>query len=318
MESKSPADVRKFWDPLSSVITEDIIDKCRQSGEKLDRKILYYQEHPGRITHNLAGLFLLTLVCWLGLYRAAANESGEILQLGFLALLPPAVYYFQIKALEKRLVESLLAEQQGWLYDPNPSHVRWEFLAEKYPEIFRKGNREQSVGSQFWGRFEGESAFYSAHFRYTTGHGKSSRTLTETVYAFRLPQRAAHDFTLRPQNLLRRIENGLELGLTTEANDFNGLFHIDFQGEVSEVGADVLQVLSPDAQEKLIEFRRAAGDFDLLFRDRALLVSFRGSSQLRYTNFFAQLAPDPRDVEQVRQRMTAIVSLADAILPCLD
>jgi hypothetical protein len=306
--------MRKYWDPVSSRISVDMIMACEREDDRLDKKLKCYKDHPRRIRLNLFLLILFALVFWIILLKSELDVP-----IFYIATLVPVImYYYQVKALERQLIESMIAEKCGWLYDPNDSHEKWEQLAGMYPEIFQKGESGQNVSGQFWGLFNNRSSFWSASFKYPDGSGWNLHTLIETVYVFRLPQKAAHAFTLKPQDFLRQIEIKIKAGLTTEANDFNELFHIDFDGELESAGAGILQVLSPNAQEKLIDFRRAVGPFVLLFRGDVMVVSFNGGLELNYTDFFMKAALDPKDVENIRQRMTTIVGLADAISLCTD
>lgn len=309
-----------YWDPAYGELTEEEVAQCSRMRTEFGKKFEYYRNNPDKIRRNLALCFLLT--AFILLWACALTRgtlSFDTIQLYLLTFIPPILYYFSVKRLEKQLTKALLAEKEGWLYDPNGSTMRWEVMKTAFADIFHKGDHGQTVYDQFWGRFRDQAPFWAAKFQYTIGYGKNSRTYTEAVYAFRLPDPAAHSLVLRPQNFLRKLENKLEMGLTTESNDFNGLFHIDFEGKPAEVGTEVFQVLSPDAQEKLIEMRKGIGEYTLLFQGDVMVISFmnRENSFAHYTNFFDKVELDQRDVEYMSAKMDSIMGLADAILPCI-
>jgi len=309
-----------YWDPAYGELTEEEVAQCGRIKTEFASKIAYYHTNPDIIRRNLLLCFLLSFCIWFGLcglFWGMVNE--DTIPLFILGFIPPFAYIFHIRRLEKQLAKALLAEREGWLYDPSGSTSRWETMKVTFEDIFHKGDRNQAIYDQFWGRFRGKAPFWACKFRYTIGYGKNSRTYTEAVYAFRLPDPAAHSLVLRPQNLLRKLENKLEMGLTTESNDFNGLFHIDFEGKPTDVGTEVFQVLSPDAQEKLIEMRKGIGEFTLLFRGDVMVIASANQESffVHHTNFFDNVELDPRDVEYISGKMDSILGLADAILPCI-
>lgn len=308
----------KYWDPISSELTESQIENCKVSNVVQSKK--FGSDKRDFRTNLSAIIFFLVaiLVIWLMMLFidfGLEDLSGVgVIILIFSSFIP--AYYLVLRKQEKPFAEMSVAQEFGWFYDPNVSSRKWEALAKDYPEIFQKGNKGHNVSSQFWGLFENRTPFWSANFSYRVA-SEQCPIHVETVYAFRLPREAAHDFVLKPQNKIRKMETSLESGLTTEWNDFNKVFHIDFEGELGEVGADILQVLSPDAQEKLFKFREAVGPFSLLFRKNVMLVSFQGKLKLRYTNFSKEMVLDVRDKEEISKRMELIVGLVDAILPCI-
>jgi hypothetical protein len=310
----------KYWDPVSLELSEAQIENCKVSNVVQSRK--FGSDKRDFRTNLSAIIFFAIAILSIWLMMLFINFSledlsgvGAIILIFATAIIP--AYYFALRKQEKPFAEMSVAQEFGWFYDPNVSTRKWEALAKDYPEIFQKGDRGRNISSQFWGLFENRTPFWSANFNYKVA-SEQSPIRTETVYAFRLPREAAHDFVLKPQNKLREMETSLlESGLTTEWNDFNKVFHIDFEGELGEFGANILQVLSPDVQEKLFEFREAVGPFSLLFRKNVMLVSFQGKLKLRYTNFSKEMVLDARDKEEISKRMELIVSLADAILPCI-
>lgn len=308
-----------YWDPVYGEITEEEVAQCSRMRTEFASKFAYYRANPDAIRKNIVLCFLLAVCIWLGLFilfRGAIN--GGNIQAFILGLVPPSMYYFQIKKLEEKMIKSLLAEKEGWLYDPSESVRRWEVLDSAFSEIFHKGDHGQRIYDQFWGLFRERIPFWAGNFRYTIGHGKNSRSYKEMIYAFYLPERVAHDLVLRPQSLVRKIENRFEMGLTTESNDFNELFHIDFEGRPGDVGAAVFEVLSPDAQEKLIAMHGDAGEFTLLFRSDVMVIAFRHWEKFaHHTDFTVKVELDRKDVEELSAKMDSIMGLADAILPCV-
>lgn len=316
-------DPESYWDPVAPGSVKDKVKECEESNRHMIEQFEFDKLYAER-NRYVIGLFALVItLMWAVSYRSflrgdlsSSTVSYAVLALGVMVV---AAYYLYVREHEKSLLELAVAEEYGWLYDSGESNIKWAELVVEYPEIFRKGNIDRKIGNQFWGVFEG-NPFWSARFIYAQSHGNDDERSyhVETVYAFRLPRVAAHDFVLVPQNIWLEREARTGNGLTTESNEFNRLFHIDYAGDTGSVGADILQVLSPDAQEKLIAFRRNAGPFSMIFRGDRMVVDFACESLMRHTDFFRSVAIDPKDKEAIAGRMESVIGLAHAVLPCIE
>jgi hypothetical protein len=106
--------------------------------------------------------------------------------------------------------------------------------------------------------------------------------------------------------------------LTTESNEFNDIFHIDYKGDRGLVGADIFQALSPDIQAELIKYGENDKGFSVLFRKDTVLFSTTGDFKTKYTDFFKSVELDSRDEQVILDQINSKVNLAEKILVHLD
>src|SRR3989338_5122526 len=86
--------------------------------------------------------------------------------------------------------------------------------------------------------------------------------------------------------------------IETESAEFNSAFAVFYKGEKMERELDIIKVLSPAVQIKLLELKRSQGPFGIGFRGEVMFVVFRPNlfKKMR-TNFFKKTELDPRDEE---------------------
>ncbi len=311
--------MQKYWDPIDGELSENSALFKQLSGSDLDEKFERLLKHPSKPKWYLGLLLFLGILSSLLLYYEYRDYGFGDIRILMILFLPSFIYYGYIKELEKKLVELLIAKENNWLYNPEKDKQKWLGLRLLHPEVFNKGNRGQSILRQFWGTIASDNTvFWKSRFEYIVGSGKSSHKITETVYAFKLPKTVAENFLLVPQNLLNRLEASINLKITTESNDFNKLFHIEYRGKTNEVGDEIFQVLSPDVQEKLIDFRNSCGNFSLLFKGDVMFVIFEKDIKLKYTNFLKKVALDERDMKELTQLILSTVELGGAVSSYLD
>jgi hypothetical protein len=233
--------------------------------------------------------------------------------------LPPIAYLTKIKNWEKQSTELLISREYNWLYDPAINRNRWLSFSKICPEIFQKGNCKQSIDNQFWGTVNnGQSPFWMACFEYTISSGRSSATYKNLVYAFRLPNNITADFRLTPQNAFTELSAKIHSTLTTESVDFNKEFHVGYKGNENLVGPEILQVLNPSAQEKIMNFRNTCGQFTLAFKQNVMFVAFEKDLKLQYTSFLKKVALDERDSQSIAHNLLSTIELADTILSSIS
>lgn len=319
-------DSKKYWDPVSLELSPDEIAEHKQANTGLLGKFNYYKKHPHSIKFWMTFCVALSLSLIFFILVITYPFNGPAFLFIIYPIAIPLIYYFQIKASERQMANLLTAEEFGWLYAPKDTLDRWLALARIYPEFFENEPGEIEfiesernnfyvgkpvISDEFWGYFN-QMSFWSVCLENAL---KGDNAYTKRIYVFHLPRKVAHTFLLKPQ----QSDFTKQSSLTTESNDFNRNFHIFYEGDAGLVGADILEMLVPDVQEKLFDFRKNVGPFSLLFKGDVVMVSFDViDRRLRYTNFFSKVALDPRDVEIISQKMTAIISLADAILPSIE
>lgn len=311
--------MQKYWDPIDGELSENSAIITQLSGSDLDEKFEHLLKNPSEPKWYFWSLLSFGILSSLFLYYEYRDYRFGYVRILVYLLLPVLIYYRYIKELERKLVELLIAKENNWLYNPNKDRQKWIELKILFGEIFNKGDRAQFVFRQFWGSIGSDNVmFWKSRFKYTIGSKKSSHTVTETVYAFKLPKIVAENFLLVPQNFKNRLKTSINLKITTESNDFNKIFHIEYRGKTNDVGDEIFEVLSPDVQDKLINFRKSCGKFSLLFKKDTMLVVFEKDIKLKYSNFLKKVAFDERDMQEMNRLMSSTVKLGGEVLSCLD
>jgi phage pi2 protein 07 len=304
----------------------------------LQDKFEKYKKKPGILFRNL---FLLSLpgigviffaVLYKELYSffsdalVGGNADGSIF---FLVLILPIIYIGRILSLQRDLIKIIIADEYNWVYSPDKRRNRWMDLVRVYPELFKRGNRDQNFQDEFWGKFSGKRQmvdFWSGMFEYTTERGsgkhRSKSTYRKYVVALRLNKKLKSDFLLKPNSIeawflsfVRKNEN-----INTESVDFNKCFSVFYNGNKIEKQLEIIKTLSPSVQEKILNMREEQGKFSLQFRGETVLFVFSGYLLRRMkTNFFLRgVRLDPRDAKTIQDRMNSILDISSEIVPFLD
>lgn len=69
---------------------------------------------------------------------------------------------------------------------------------------------------------------------------------------------------------------------------------------------------------RLIDARYELGKFELLFRDRIMLISVPNMLDLKYTNFKKKIEIDHRDITIVQDELEKLLHYVGDIVPKLD
>ena len=321
------SETRPYWDPLAGSLSAEAVEAIRGHESSVKAEYDRLQQDPGSIRKNLVRYVLIALavfvagVALLVLIHPPLTKSTELLfALPFMGALPLGGYMFWMKKLQQDMVELMVADRFTWLFDPAPDSDKWRQLATMCPEVFNKGNRAQYIDNQFWGFLEdGQRGFWLGRFNYTVGHDQSEHTYRDSVYTFELKHPTPVDFSLVPPTTMGKLEDLVtSKGISTEATEFNKRFHIQYKGDRGLVGADIFQVLSPDVQEALVQFKEAHHDFRMVFSGAGVFVVLRGDLKVAFTNFRKSVALDERDASVIQKAIDSSVALADKMLPCLD
>jgi len=319
------------WDPLGQEIVPGQFDAFQASYQE---KLEYYKAHPKQ---PLMIFSLIILMGFIGviIFGSSVTSSDSIVyhleDLGFwlfLGCFPAAWYYRWIQKLQRDLIKIMVAEKNGWIYSPEENQSRWMGLKQSYPEIFKKGHEDQTVQDEFWGSFEerGEDIpFWSCVFEYVVkkrgSKGRTKRvTYYQTVFALRLNKNIKVGFALLPESFGTRLGNFFhKKDIETESSAFNKAFYVSYIGDKSEQQLNIMQMLSPAVQDKLLQLRKEVGPFAILFRKDAVFVSLKGRMLKRmHTNFIRKVELNPEDESSIQKRLHRILDISGDIVPFLD
>lgn len=314
-----------MWDPAGEKI---IAEQFTAELQSLKQKLQQYQANPKIIQKKRkfflrVGFIFLIIACSVIVFLSIILKDPEILKISYIGLLgfgPLLIQYKEVRDLERDLLNILIAEKQGWLYDPHIDYQRAKSLAKKLPKAFKIGNSgTQHLENQFWGhaQFKGESVqFWSGIFSFTMGSGKSKQSYRHEVIAFHMPRHISHTILIKPQSSGSLFKKDIQ----TEWHEFNKTFFIECWTKDGRGEKEAIQTLSPAVQERIMDLKKKRGNFIMVIEDDVCAVRFlrKRVHPMQKTNFFKSVELDPRDLEEFLQEINELVELNGEVLRFLD
>jgi hypothetical protein len=232
------------------------------------------------------------------------------------------IYY---RKLTIDIIKIQIAEELDWFYDPDSDTDKWQRLREKFPEIFSKGGKKPDIEDQFWGKIKKgkEIDFYSGILHFTTESKRSTITAggakaTETTqhahhrhfFSFKLDTTLTSRLYIEPYPVSNK-----QLKSDPGSISFSDAFKFDFKGDAGEEAKTLAKSLSGEVQHKLLELRKDAGDFWILFSGNAVFFMIRGSLFKKiHSSLFKNVKIDPRDKEYLLGRLSALFDITEDIV----
>ena len=245
-----------------------------------------------------------------------------------LPVLPLIYYVYKIFNLQRDLIKLMIAKEHDWIYSPQESSGRWACLARKFPEFFRQGDQGQNLSDEFWGKFNSQKQmvyFWSGIFTYQkvfrAAKGKKrTTTYRQNALAIKLNKKIKADFRLVSENIFLSFLNFFrKKEIDTESAEFNKSFAVFYAGRKMENELDIIKVLSPAVQVKLLQLKNDEGKYSVLFRGEVAIFLFSGRLLKRMrANFFRKVELDPRDQEKLNKKINVILEITSGIAPYLD
>lgn len=301
-----------YWDPVENLNVEDINTRCA----KVLAQVNFLKDnpkHPNKQRFIWCGIGLV-----IGLFFLFFSVFG--LAVGAVCI-PFILVTFYFKNLSRDLLKIQLASKNNWLYDPTPSHHKYQLLKSHYPEIFKKGNRSQRIDDQFWGVNtirKKDFLFNSGMFYYSVKKGKNSTNYTTHYLFIKLQKELNCEFLLSPEkksifNVFRSKE------INTESEEFNKLFEFSYNGKKDEKALEIVKSLSPAVQLKLTELTKKKGPFNVLFSKSTILFLFNGALLPNMkTNLFNSVEIKTNDAEKVEKEISLLIDLGASIAKYLN
>lgn len=324
--------LEKIWDPVGEAITLNSFHGMRQELEETVKKYLKNPNLPRRNLFLFCIPIVITAVLALFIpsfaFAVAKIDDGNGIMLFLLPFVPATIYVYRIFQLQRDMINMLIAAQEHWIYSPGERADRWLNMKNKFPELFQKGNTGQNLQDEFWGKHRGKkytADFWCGIFEYVvesqgTKGRRSRTTYRKNVFGFKLGKKLKTDFRLEPEHLGNKILNFFRRKeIDTESVAFNQAFAVFYNGEKIREQLEIVKILSPSVQVRLLELKAQYGSFVMQFRDDAVMIMFPGRILKRMkTNFFLQVAVDSRDKEAIRDRLNNILEISGDILRFLD
>lgn len=312
---------KKFWDPSGQRLSPNQFEKDL---EKVHKKLKKFQAHPKRLQRNLLLLLIPAFILdgfLLGtpsiFHSIMESENGGYI---FGIVFLPAIWYWgYVQSVQKDMIKSLIAAEQGWLYNPDSLDTR-RFT--KFSNLLIRRGRNHSVEDEFWGKFpyqEKAYDFYLSLYTYETtkrsGKKRRTRTHYQTLFSLHLPKRIHHAFQV---NRDRQFSWGKKK-LETESVEFNKKFTVNYKGENSDQAITIVKTLSPAVLEKLVNLHKSRKIIRIHFEDDVVFFIFNGKliPKMR-TNFFKKVAVDERDKIYLAEQIQRIIDLAMSLMKYLD
>jgi hypothetical protein len=156
-------------------------------------------------------------------------------------------------------------------------------LANKVPEVYKRGNGEQNVEDQLWGKFSfntQEYDFFSGLFHYaritrSSKGGSRKKMFEKNYFCLRLLKPLKTRFFLFTDGTDANSTEINSKPVSTELMEFNKNFNISYSGENENI-MEIFKTLSPAVQVRLTDLTRAKGPFGILFSENCVLFVFNG------------------------------------------
>jgi hypothetical protein len=315
----------KMWDPSGTINYDLIKSNCA----KIEATFMQLEKNPNQISKQFMTSYIIGGVgTLLGILIFLINSS----QFGFLIIFLSWIYTGILVSTYKKLVIDLIklqiAKTNFWAYDPNVSKGNWRSHNQLFPELFSLGNQNQYFEDQFWGKTEFKSKdnyFHSGLFSYdvVTRDSKGRRHTTTykkhfiSVYT---EKEIKTRFKISPEGVFNKIGNFFsKKEINTESNEFNKAFAFSYNGSKDNEAQNIVKVLSPAVQDKLLSMKNKKGSYSALFSNHAVTFIFDGLffKQI-HTDFKKSLVIDSRDSDFLENELNTVIDISNEIMQYLD
>ncbi|MFW6283676.1 MAG: hypothetical protein ACOC1P_06530 [Minisyncoccales bacterium] len=313
----------QYWDPASYIDTNKIEENLKKNNEKyvkfckkrLFNNILYY-------FFLLIPIVSLILLIYSGYYKDINN-----FKLIFLISMPFIFFKFYIKFLSVDLIKNQIAKKHNWLYDPETNYLRWSFIKKKFPEIFLKGDKNQNLEDQFWGKyeFEGRSLDFTLglfHYTVESGSGKNRRSHTfhRNYFIMKLPKKLKTRFFLYPEGFFSKIGDFFtKKEINTESIEFNKTFAFSYNGKKDQKALEIVKTLSQAVQENLIRMSKENKGISVLFGDDAIVFDAKGPILKKFkTNLLKSDEISEKDISNLDNKIQKMIKIGLDMSKYLD
>jgi hypothetical protein len=313
-EKHSNLDEKNYWDPANNFDKSKINKDCA----KLRARYEFLKNNPGVLKKNLILTIFFSIIfsVFLGFIGWFSKEFFFLYVALFVLFFIPLIISLDDRKISIDLIKLKLADDHGWAYDPRKSSSRWKILSRSFPEIFNKGNQSQNVEDQFWGEFNYKNKkhlFHSGLFHYTVRHGKNSTSYSTNYYVLKLNQKLKSRFHLYSGSFIFGKK------LKTESIEFNKSFKCSYKGKRGEHEINIMGVLSPVVQQKILDLKNEKKSLEILFVDDCILFLFRGVLLKKLkTNFYKSIEINKEDYHALDKDLKTVLDLGTDIAYYLD
>lgn len=316
---------KRVWDPIEKELS---LEEIRKADKKLEEELDEMKKKPEELKKKKNKLMFWAFLGTVGGIFLAFFVHERLLIVSFLSWIPYYSYVHKIQSKVRDMAKYLIAQKKGWVYDPRESGERWKKLEKKYPSLFKKGDKGQKIGDEFWGEFkikERKVDMWVGVFEYKVETRDSKgRTQTTTYHknmlALHLPKDLGVNFRLEPESLLHGFLDWFrKKEINTESVDFNKAFAFYYEGKREESELGIVKVLSPAVQDKLLDCRKRRGDFSLEFKEDTAIFGFDGLFLKKLkTDFFTEVKIAKEDLDAIEGYFEEMGEIVMGIVKYLD
>ncbi len=326
---------KSFWDPASRTINPETFKAENNTLAQQYQTHLKNPTYPRTHRRNLILLGVLgASIIGAGFYFfphiifGGGDSDLGILGILVLPFVPAYLYHRKIKALQKDLIKMIMAQKNKWVYFPNESTEHWQIMAQKFPNIFQKGDEDQHLHDEFWGQFKAGNQsidFYQGIFQFTIvthgSKGRKHRTIkTKTIFSLKLNKTLKTTFSLEPEGLGSKLRSWFtRKEIDTESTEFNKTFAVYYNGQKADKQLDIIKALSPSVQSRLLQLKEQEGKYGVYFQENAVFFVFDGPLfHTMHTNFFRTVEINPEDQKYLKAKLKTILAITGNMVPFLD
>lgn len=301
-----------MWDPAGEKITGNAFDIQKRV---LLGKAANYKNDPSLIIKYLTILIILPIAVFL--WRVHYLGDRLSWDLIILSTIPVIFFYQSIIHLQGDLILFLLCQDNHWEFNPDEDPDRLQKVSFVYPNIFLKG-RDQKVADQIWGNLQNNNKttdFWRCTFQYTVGSGKSSQTFKRAVFILKLNKKIPVSFSLEKAGFLSQFGEDIR----TESEEFNKRFKIVRDDKDEMVKTQIIGILSPSVQVRLINFADMVSIETIRFQNDVMIIVFEKEIwKSVFTNFFKKVVIDEKDKSLFFESLKNMAELPSEMIQFID
>jgi hypothetical protein len=312
---------KSAWDPFNKFDFEITKENASILIAK-ENKLLDDKEQPLKklLAHILGGVFLICIFIIFAFYLEPISKYFKILYL----LVPLTIALMIVDIINIRnyykellldLIKLNLVRKNKWYYNPNKSNDKATDLASKYHEIFNlEGGAFGWVEDEIWGNINKSKKrcdFYSGIYHNTMFNNRGSN-VDKNFFIIKLNKKLQSTFFLYPEDIKSKLKNIInKKEINTESIKFNKLFSFNYNGEKGKSAQEIIKILSPAVQNKLIELREKRGKYKALFKENVVIFMFDDILYKKpYTKIFRGYRIDERDSKEVENHINTLIDIS--------
>jgi hypothetical protein len=311
----------QLWDPTESINLERIKSQCIN----LEAQYKYLQHNPNVIKYQYKSGIIVgvigTLIGILPLLFYSIQVGFYFICISWFYLIAQKSFYTDIT---KDIIKLQLANKKNWLFDPLQNKTKWSHLKKMFPLVFKKGDQNQRVENMFWGNFlynNKSHYFHAGELSYDIQklgiNGKYRKVKQTEHYIIVYNEKNIHStFMLIPETFKSKFN---KKEIKTESHEFNRRYSFVYEGSKFSKELNIVKILSPAVQEKLLTLCRKNEDISILFHKNTIVFNLKGPMFKEiHTNFKNNSAIDQRDIDLIDSKLTNLTEISSGIIKYLD